>query len=497
MNQQKIKQNTVYMIFGLCLLFCETIWFGTSVFINLQEPTIRVKASVALARYISQPEDNQNAIIGRLQLESIYIWPMAGVSVGSSEKNNLTALTLAIENSYKDDYLRLEYKEKQMLTKQTIPSIEIDIRNRIRNSLMVNLEEAAELERKLEMIDRYVGATRYQWDNYDKSLYYILVHDKNIGKTRIYFASVSDIAEKLSLIKAVWIPFALLFLTSLIVILTSIIYQRRQSKNYTTMLEQQVADRTILLEKEIEIDKISAERLKTSQSQLVQSAKLASLGEMATVVAHELTQPIHVISSKAQLTQKYVNKNRLEKVLKSSNDILQQVERASIIIKHMRTFGRDTSKSAHKKEDINQIIEDAFILVGRDLYNKNVTVTKKLHNQPLLKTCNKLQIEQVLINLINNAKDAMDQVDIKNLSVHSFLEDGVIAIEVEDTGEGISESNAKQIFDPFFTTKSEGKGTGLGLSISHGIITDHKGKLIVSSEKGKGTKFTIELPLDE
>ena len=91
----------------------------------------------------------------------------------------------------------------------------------------------------------------------------------------------------------------------------------------------------------------------------------------------------------------------------------------------------------------------------------------------------------------------MDQVDIKNLSVHSFLEDGVIAIEVEDTGEGISESNAKQIFDPFFTTKSEGKGTGLGLSISHGIITDHKGKLIVSSEKGKGTKFTIELPLDE
>ncbi len=497
MNLQKFNKNTVFVIFGLSLLFCEVIWFGASVIVNLREPTIRVKASAALAHYISQPTDKQKDLIDRLQLESIYIWPMAGVSVGSSEINNLTALTGAIENSYKEDYLRLENKEKLLLTKQTIPSIAIDIKNRIGNSLTVSLEDAAELERKLEMLDRYVGASRYEWDNFDKSLYYILVLNKNIGTTRAYFASVSDIAEKLSLIKAVWLPFVILSLTSLIFILSNITYQRRQSKNYTSVLEQQVAERTILLEKEIEEHKISAERLKTSQSQLIQSAKLASLGEMATVVAHELTQPIHVISGKAQLTQNYVNKNNLEKVIQSSNDILEQVERASIIIKHMRTFGRDTSKSAHKKEDINQIIEDAFILVGRDLYNKNVTVTKKLHGKPLLKTCNKLQVEQVLINLINNAKDAMEKEEVKNLSVHSFLEDNTIVVEIEDTGEGIPEASAKQIFDPFFTTKGEGKGTGLGLSISHGIITEHKGKLGVSSIQGEGTKFTIELPLDE
>lgn len=497
MNLTKINKNTVFAIFGLSLLFCEVIWFGTSVLDNLREPTIRVKASRALAHYIAQPEDKQKALLDRLQQESIYIWPMNGVSVSNSEKNNLTALYNAIENSYKDDYLRLEYEEKQMLTKQTIPSIEIDIRNRIQNSLTVSLKDAVELQRKLEMLDRYVGASRYRWDDYDKSLYYILVQNKNFGTTKVYFASVSDIAEKLSLIRAVWVPFVLLFLTSFIVIVSSLIYQRRQSKNYTTLLEQQVEERTILLIKEIEEHKISAERLKTSQSQLIQSAKLASLGEMATVVAHELTQPIHVISGKAQLTQNYVSKKNLDKILQSSTEILEQVERASIIITHMRTFGRDTSKSAHKKEDINQIIEDAFILVGRDLYNKNVEVLKKLHEEPLLKTCNKLQIEQVLINLINNAKDAMETEDTKTLSVRSFLQDNIIVIEVEDTGEGISDSSAKQIFDPFFTTKVEGKGTGLGLSISHGIITEHKGKLKVSSEKGKGSKFTIELPIDD
>lgn len=236
------------------------------------------------------------------------------------------------------------------------------------------------------------------------------------------------------------------------------------------------------------------EELKRTQVQLIQSAKLASLGEMATGIAHELNQPLATISTNAEMMLEFLESATSTEFIESYQLILNQVDRASQIIRHLKTFGRESSLESCKLVPLNTLIENATTLLKEQFRLRGIEVLFDLTTPSPVVWCNTIQIEQVLTNLLLNARDALEKSMVKRLVLRSFILDNTSVVEVEDTGSGIPENIQSRIFDPFFTTKEVGKGTGLGLSISYGIIKNHHGQIEVKSEEGQGSVFRISLP---
>jgi PAS domain S-box-containing protein len=240
--------------------------------------------------------------------------------------------------------------------------------------------------------------------------------------------------------------------------------------------------------------------LRKSQAQVIQSSKLASLGEMATSVAHELNQPLNTIrmaSSNINDALK-LGKASLEYLHNKLKRIDDQVERASSIINHMRMFGREADEKYEQLEP-RGIVKDTLGLIGEQLRLAGIDVV--IDFNPACPTIrgHRIQMEQVLVNLIANARDAIMESDRRHagrkIIIHGEpVGDHSLEISIADTGRGIPEKNLTRIFDPFFTTKEMGKGTGLGLSVSFGIIRDMGGNLRVDNIDD-GAKFTITLPV--
>lgn len=243
--------------------------------------------------------------------------------------------------------------------------------------------------------------------------------------------------------------------------------------------------------------KQAEQELQNTQSQLIQSAKLASLGEIATGIAHELNQPLASISMNAEMMLEEVQEKKVTSLEGFCQIILEQVERASIIVNHLKTFGRKSSLADQKEYDLNQIIHNAFSLLQEQFRLRDIQLQRELYSEHLLCLCNKVQIEQVLINLLVNARDAVENQPEKKIWIRSFPQEKWNIIEVQDNGMGISKKNKSSLFEPFFTTKDVGKGTGLGLSISHGIIKNHQGEIEVESEEGQGALFRLKLPITQ
>ncbi len=267
----------------------------------------------------------------------------------------------------------------------------------------------------------------------------------------------------------------------------------RLKKSYHE-LQNKVEERTTELANANKALQATNKELKTTQAQLIQSGKLASLGEMSTGIAHELNQPLTIINMHAEIGIKHIHSGNYAALEQHINQIRKQIERASQIINHLKMFGRDTHLIELIKEDMNHIIENSLLLISAQLKLRNIKVRKALASDLLWVNCQPLQIEQVLTNLITNARDAMDSTAQKQITLRSFLQENQVVVEIEDTGEGIPKTIQKQIFDPFFTTKELGKGTGLGLSISYGIIQQYGGVIEVESEEGQGAIFRIKLP---
>jgi len=234
--------------------------------------------------------------------------------------------------------------------------------------------------------------------------------------------------------------------------------------------------------------------LKATQSQLVQAAKLSSLGEMATSIAHEINQPLQIIRLSVEIVQHHIKMHEYEKIEGKLGMMLDQVERASKITNHMRTFGRDSGDVEKQLISINTVVEDAYTLIQHQLVQFDITLGKQLDEDLPKVKANPLHIEQVLVNLISNARDALEGLPAKLIEIEtSFTPDHVI-LKISDNGSGIPDDVKERIFDPFFTTKDVGHGTGLGMSISYGIIQDHGGTILLDTKIGKGTTFTIQLP---
>jgi len=243
-----------------------------------------------------------------------------------------------------------------------------------------------------------------------------------------------------------------------------------------------------------------------AEQQLIQASKMATLGEMATGIAHELNQPLSVIKSASTfITKKTKNNQIIEKNIMATltEEIDGQVDRASKIINHMREFGRKSGVNT-KKAQVNKALTKALDIFREQLKLRQIKVTQNLEPDLPKVLADENRLEQVFINLLINARDAIEEKNSKiqnreNTEKQIFLTSKTfgnwIIIEIEDTGNGIKTNIANKIFEPFFTTKDVGKGTGLGLSISYGIIQDYDGTITVTQGRLGGALFIIKFPI--
>ena len=225
------------------------------------------------------------------------------------------------------------------------------------------------------------------------------------------------------------------------------------------------------------------------ERRLVQADKLSSIGLLAAGVAHEVNTPLAVISTYAQLLAKQVSGD--DQKSKLLEKIAKQTFRASEIVNSLLNFSR-TSPAEFDDVDLNRVVVETISLVSHQLERAKVQVQLNLMpHLPAIKG-NAGKLQQVFLNLVLNARDAMDAGG--RLTITSSATDDSARIEVTDTGQGISSENLSRIYDPFFTTKMARKGTGLGLSVTYGIVREHGGSIEVQSEPGAGTLFHLEFP---
>ena len=213
------------------------------------------------------------------------------------------------------------------------------------------------------------------------------------------------------------------------------------------------------------------------------------MGTLSAGVAHELNQPVAIVRGLSQQLRR--DPDLSPEVQEDLALIEGQTSRMMKIIKHLRTFCR-TGGYEPVQVDINQVIYDCFILIDAQLKSHDITVELDLCKEAPSVMGDANELEQVFINLLTNARDALESRQDARLTIRSRTEQGQCLIEFSDNGPGIPAKIADHIFDPFFTTKEAGKGTGLGLSISHGIIEKHQGSITTRNEGG--AVFLITLP---
>lgn len=279
--------------------------------------------------------------------------------------------------------------------------------------------------------------------------------------------------------------------------------------------------------------------LKEMQSQIVQNEKLASIGQLAAGVAHEMNTPVGFVASNFQTLESYLKKfknllamyheligeietsektellNKADIIKKSWDDmkidfILEDIQelfddsgegmdRITNIIQSLKDFSRIDQPGSRDEYDINNGVEATLVVAGNEIKYDADIKTEFSEVPPIM--CNAGQINQVFLNILVNAAQAIKSQERKGMgtiTIKTYAADSEAICEISDDGPGIAPDKLPKIFDPFFTTKPVGKGTGLGLSVSYDIIVNkHKGKLLVDSTVGKGTKFTIKLPISK
>jgi C4-dicarboxylate-specific signal transduction histidine kinase len=240
----------------------------------------------------------------------------------------------------------------------------------------------------------------------------------------------------------------------------------------------------------------TTQEIQDKQEQLVQAGKLATLGELTTGVAHELNNPLNNIGLFIGNVIDLVALGELDpkRMVGELDKAMEQVRKATEIITHLRTFGRPASVTLERVE-IDRVIARSLSLVQEQLRLRAIEVSLDLHGTDLAVLGNPIQLEQVFINLLTNAKDALAEGERREVRIVSQLEGDSVSITVADTGPGIPAGLEQRIFDPFFTTKEVGGGTGLGLSITYSIVKEHGGEIWVENRPGEGAIFHIELPI--
>ncbi|MCB0392244.1 MAG: GHKL domain-containing protein [Bdellovibrionales bacterium] len=255
-----------------------------------------------------------------------------------------------------------------------------------------------------------------------------------------------------------------------------------------------IADSLAILIRRQQKEKI----IKRQQMQLTQSAKLVALGEMAGGVAHEINTPLTVISNhifNLKTMQELGSMN--EEILNESLDKIDStVQRIASIVRGLQNMSRDGSLDKLRMTPLSEIINEAYSMCEERFRSRGIEFINPKVSKKVQVMCRKVEIAQVLVNLLNNAFDAVQDSEVKQIAIQVSEKEENIEISVIDSGPGVPEEIQEKLFQPFFTTKPIGKGTGLGLSISHGIINHHHGELYYSDKKGR-SEFIISLPKPE
>ena len=281
----------------------------------------------------------------------------------------------------------------------------------------------------------------------------------------------------------------------------------------------------ILENKNLELERAYGD-LKASQSHLLQQEKMASIGQLAAGVAHEINNPVGFVTSNLGTLKKYLGrvsdfiakstetiqasgsaellaamkeqrqKLKVDFILEDIDSLIREsldgVERVKVIVQNLKNFSRvDQGESV--RADINTCLEDTLNIAWNELKYKT-TVEKEYGDLPMTQ-CNPQQLNQVFMNILVNAAQAIEEKG--TIRIKTWAETGNVFVSIADTGSGIPEQNLARLFEPFFTTKAIGKGTGLGLSITYDIIKKHGGDIQVRSEVGKGTEFIVQIPVKE
>ncbi len=243
------------------------------------------------------------------------------------------------------------------------------------------------------------------------------------------------------------------------------------------------------------IERLDAQRMqaKLVQERLLQSEKMSSVGQLVSGVAHELNNPLTGIMGFAQLM---MLRELDETARKHVETIYNEAERASKIVANLLTFAR-RRKAQKEPANLNTLIERVLELRNYDLRVRNIDVTMELDPSLPDTMVDTNQLQQVFLNIIINAEQAMrgEDGDAGTLRIATGAAGGRITAWFEDTGPGMSAETVRRIFDPFFTTKEAGEGTGLGMTISYGIVEEHGGRIWAESDPGRGTTFFVELPI--
>jgi len=232
------------------------------------------------------------------------------------------------------------------------------------------------------------------------------------------------------------------------------------------------------------------------QKEIFQASRLASIGELAAGVAHEINNPLSIIYENMELLREFLQENKLYSDISRSfiNPQEPSIKRISTIVMGLKKYSRPSNERM-ERINIHNTIEETLTLIEGMYRKDNVFFEKHLGAPRTIVRANAGYMQQVLMNIFSNAKDAMEDIKSGRIVIATENDDNRIKIKISDIGCGIKKSDIQRIFDSFYTTKEAGKGTGLGLGICYEIIKNFNGKIYVDSEEGIGTTFTLELPL--
>lgn len=266
-------------------------------------------------------------------------------------------------------------------------------------------------------------------------------------------------------------------------------------------LESQVADRTAALSsanerlrQEVEERERAERTLRDAQSGLVQASKLASLGQLSAGIAHELNQPLAALVTLSGNAVKFLERGEFDTVRGNLERVRPLVERMGNLTGELKTFARKSSGEP-QRVGLRKLIDDVLFLLNHRLTRGGVVVTIDIDSGDIELWCDANRFEQVLLNLIGNAVDAMEGQDDQRIHLSARREGDFARIDIRDSGPGLPPERLAHMFEPFFTTKAPGVGLGLGLTISAGIIRDFGGELVASNAEGGGAVFSMTIPI--